>query len=381
MWLLLCSHLIEAQENRTVELELKREVNTCKYRGDEVTISVELGEFNSDDNLFGYDLGIKFNNKVLNIDKFLFNGTLSEFFDNDKRGARVFTEGDITTVNLFGVTFSQSNSIRGELPLVAFGGNYIGDCNDTALVEIAWIDFTDEFKDIVTDTINVNIANNMIPDSSKRLKSFLIKETIEPVKKDSLIKITIAVEQSSEDQLNEFIIDLNSENGFQIHDVIELNQLYEFVEIEKSASNIRYKSFANKIINDTLMNVILKNVSDEELHYGSITLNVEPTDECSCIKIGDQTIIELEGRNPINSVIEYDEIRIVEDQKNLRISSEIDIINIMVYNLNGILLKTVDNIYEKSYLMNKEEFSNGVYLLLIETEKMIKTKKIILNNF
>jgi hypothetical protein len=380
MWLLLCSHIVKAQDNRTVSLDLRREVNICNVRGDEFTFTVEMGEFVKEDQFFGYDLGIKFDNTKLIIDRFLPLNTLTEFFDDDKRGANFLTEGDTTTIFVYGVTFSQTNSVVGDRPLVAFQGKFIGNCQDSGFINIDWLDFTSEFTDVISDTNNLVIRSQFEKDSSRKIESTIFLNNAEDIQKDSTVQLSVLIDRSERDfELADFKFSLTSNDRIIIEEFELNNAEYDFEEIENTMSKIAFNATVkNEILQDTLLTVVLKNNSEIENHENSIVFEVEPIDDCSCIRVGDRDSINITGKYDPVSVQANRKFLVSQYNDHLKISSSKEIINIEMYDIFGKNVIKVDNIYRKNYIVKTNGFSNGIYFIKIQDAEKTEIRKTIL---
>lgn len=124
---------------------VKKTINLCKPDNNRFTFAVNIGEVKTTDSLFGFNIEISYDPSKIRIINVLTGNTLSENF---KENSFSFgyeenkVKGYATTMEVNIVPPS------GNKDLIAFFAEWIGknDCNDSSIVEINSLEFTDEFQ-------------------------------------------------------------------------------------------------------------------------------------------------------------------------------------------------------------------------------------------
>jgi len=135
---------------------------------DELLLTIGIGEVKRSDSLYGLNFSVKYDNTKIKFENKVILNTLAEFStDND-------VTFNLEPGKILGY-FISNQPVFGKRELIGFYGKYIGQMCDSALVEIEYVEFTDDFKKEVNklDTIwikpikydykdtkiNVNISN------------------------------------------------------------------------------------------------------------------------------------------------------------------------------------------------------------------------------
>lgn len=376
LWLLLISsHIIKAQSDKIINIEQNRKVNICKYRGDEIIITVDVGTITKEDKFFGYELGLSFDNTKIVLDKFLFNGTLTEFFETDKRGMNVITENDKSTLDVFGVTFSLNNSIYGNRPLIAFGGRYIGECPDSSLVKIEWLEFTSEFTGRFIDTNNLYVVSEFIEDSTKKLDVSMRSTTDSALAKDSTLNLIVNAKQSSQDLIRKFEFNFKLNENFKIVKIEQLNDNMIYQLVEDDNHNFKIMIENSEFIDTDILSVEIQNISDLEYHEGAAEINIVPIDTCSCIQVGDLDEIVILGKNEIINSVKANN-QYFELKNKVIYLKDNSYKTIIIYDYLGRKIAEYKE-YDKAIFL--DDFKSGIYFIELINYYEHKLEKIILN--
>lgn len=367
---------INSQVDRVVKLEVKRDASLCKYRGREVQITVNVGNFVKSDSLFGYELYIKYDRTKLKFDSFLFNGTMTEFFD--MRHMDFLSENDTGYVDAWAGTFNR-NPITGNRHLVAFGGDYIGDCPDSAFVIVDMIDFTDENEDVFSDTVNVFVTANIESDPLNYVEGYFEDQIIDTLKYDSVRTIKVYADQNIDYNLDSVRIDLLIEtDNFSIQDI-------KIVSDKINEKSITYKDNKANIMlsvdevleSELLFEVDVKNIYKKEFHESQFTIATEPLNSCGCIQQGSEYSITLMG--------EYDPPVGVYDKTSTEFSYQDDLIKVInsenikkieIFDITGSRKFSQNYHLQNDIHIQTENFRTGIYFITIDYKNTIENKKI-----
>lgn len=380
MWLLVANnHILKAQKEINVIIEQNKKVNLCKYRGDEIILTIDVGEITPNDRFFGYELGLSYDNTKVKFDKFLPNGTMTEFFDIDKRGMNVITEGNVSTLDVYAVTFSINNSISGDRPLVAFGGKFIGDCNDSALINIDWIEFTDEFTPTISGIENHFIEVDALTDSTLFIQADIL-DLIDTLKYQQSKNYLLSIDKNNSFLINEFILSFEVGEGFEIGNVNVTTDKIETYLIEKTTNKIEYL-IKNSSFEDieNILSLEITNISTEKFHHAKANMKLEILDSCSCITSFDDTHDLIGAYDEPTNVSDYQNFSIKHLDRVIQLSSQNNKLKIIeIFNLLGQKIIQYHS-YEQFIEIDLSELKSGIYFLYITNDKTNKIEKLILN--
>ncbi|MER3328417.1 MAG: hypothetical protein RIF34_02475, partial [Candidatus Kapaibacterium sp.] len=140
-------------KSKTYNLEILNE-NAIELCGKEfqkdVIIAPYLGNIAKSDSLVGFEIVIEYNPDVVQMNQQLYTNTMSQFFKFksstfDKERGEIIMEGYVS-FDAF------PNPVSGDMPLVAFGGKFIGECEEDANFKVKYFYPIDGFKGTI-DTI------------------------------------------------------------------------------------------------------------------------------------------------------------------------------------------------------------------------------------
>lgn len=334
-----------------------------------LVLKVNIGEIKKADSLYGFDIELKYDPTKIKFTNYLVGNTLSEFFE--EKSFSLGLEGDkvkgyATTFN-FNVPPAYNDSI-----LIAFSAEWIGGtCKDSSWVQITALNFTDEFKKKLNDTLGGGYVYNepiekperivtIIPDSSK----FILQP------KETEIDYKLNVKLPDYNFVNKLKLYFNGQDTVSIFDV----KSNDNVNIDKF-SNSEIELSLNERVTNFVLDIKAAYVLNDTITDYSYGLNKVEYNDCSCIfnyktapikitkdssfvsvKDGDQNIVNQDGVISINNF----------DQKINKIS---------IYNLLGskIYEENVQNKTEIKIFIN--EFKENIYFIRIEKNDKIENKK------
>ncbi|MDW7997303.1 MAG: hypothetical protein RMJ46_06475 [Bacteroidota bacterium] len=155
-----------AGDTARISLRVLDTVDVCGRR--ECVLTVEAGTVRPQDSLMGFNLAIRFNPEKLVFHTMLTSGTLAEAMDQRGFGAPY---GEIRAY-----AFTLARIVTGAKPLVAFLGDYRRECPDTAVLQLLYVEFNEEFerrKTVAVDTSPVTVVASVadIPDRTLQTRA------------------------------------------------------------------------------------------------------------------------------------------------------------------------------------------------------------------
>lgn len=396
-WLLLIgSSQLKADislEKETIDVVLdnyKGIVDVCEENSKkEVGITVNIGNISKTDQLFGYNFEIGYDGKLMRFNSPLFMGTISEFFDIDKRNM-YFYGGDTGLVTGYAYTFGSTPIYGNSLPLLAFKGLYYGLCPDTSEVFLSYLEFTDEYIKEIAKTINAKIYAIVKDKEDRYIKINIDEDTLNTFDKDSccIIKAIINIgRQDARIQSTDFIIELEENDIFTIKDVFSNNINYKIDNIIKDINKYIVKT---TVYNEIDLDTLFIRVYNKEIASGTKKINVisNNVNNCACITryYGDTILIDykhvISGNiidditdNKAETFVYYKDNTIIITDKNSEIK------RIKLYDINGIEIYTFNN-EQRINEINIDTFSlnNGVYYMKIDKKTKEEIKRILIIN-
>jgi len=345
-----------------------KDIDLCKYDDNRFVFAVNIGEIKTTDSLFGFDIEIAYDKDKIRIINALTGNTLSEIFD-EKNFSFAYEQNKIKGY----ATTMQMNIIppSGNKDLIAFYAEWIGDtkCEDSALISITRLEFTDEFKKNIEKYIpgyvrtklgtNGNISSITTDSPMYYLKSgetqLLVKYTANLIENHKVEEVTI---KFAEDK------------------VLKIN------DVKVKSPDVVLKSFGSDYITLRLLNqpknfdidvtydfVLNGTISNYEYKTAGIILS-----NCNCIgNIGetsflftkDSTFTSISG---IDGLMQYDCL------KNTIIITDPKIKKIKFVDLLGRDLGNIE--IEEPTEINLDNISANVIFALIEVNNKLEIKKI-----
>jgi len=387
-WLLLAggSQKIKAQ-NETIELQLKqhRDAWVCGSEGDErFIISVSIGEVKSRDSLGSIQVWFTYNPDKLMFINILDKNTLAEFFEvkgmNDALEPGLFT-GYATTMT--------TNYASGNKPLIAFEVKFLGDCSDTAHINL--------------DDIELDKSKSFWNRLNYKDKSLIVnietKETENSFVDVSFLQDTLR--DFTEDSITVALINLNTNNLARVDSLdfeirYKKNENYEFEDFDLLSSNtpkmvidsvavfdendttkIRVKSHLLEGINDeTVMQLLMKQIKKEN-DTVRIDMKVSKINECTCATsfIGDKVFIVGKKDDTTSIVIDKIENKDIDIHCYYNLLSDEFVIKtllngfkeIVLYDVMGRMIEDKENMKAIDEIrIPAERYLNGIYLVHIK---------------
>lgn len=257
---------------------VKKTINLCKPDNNRFTFAVNIGEVKATDSLFGFDIEISYDPSKIRIINVLTGNTLSEIFKENSFSfgyEKNKVKGYATTMEVNIVPPS------GNKDLIAFYAEWIGknDCNDSSIIEINRLEFTDEFQKKINkfEQGKVYTVNN--PEKDELLLITTDKKEYNIPTGITELKTYVTINKPEASKISSFKINFDNSDVLRIkqikslddHSVIK-NQGDNYFEIDFTYANT---NTTIEIIYDYILQDTVKNYS-----YG--IASVEYSD-CSCI--------------------------------------------------------------------------------------------------
>ncbi len=177
----------------TLRIESVRTVNLCS-NDKTFLLTASIGEVFFSDSLMYFDITLRYDTSVIRPTQGFPQGTLAgqlEFGEyNPAYNFR--TPGEIKVS-----AFSISTHAKGNIPLIAIGGNFVGDCHDSDSITVPTIgmfyalDFNKEFKRKVTVDVSEIFAAVAIPVIKPSIGATIDTEAVHIESPDSTASFTI----------------------------------------------------------------------------------------------------------------------------------------------------------------------------------------------
>ena len=358
----------------------QRKIDVC---GDpsakQVVAVVGIGKVKTTDAFFGCNFQLSYNRSKIIFNSALYLNTLSEFLEFQQVG---FTQDGkiIGAVTTFG-----NVPVAGDLPLIAFLGHYIDNCPDTSLITIDFIEFTDEYKKVVSKYIPGIISGEIIKNSKYflELKSNKDSLILNENEIESYFNISATAIPDSNLKFIDFEIELLNNKYFEISDISSLDSNIRIDSLNYSIASGKYtlKTTVSGLLNgNEILKVKIKQ-NKKIKETAEILLKAVKVDTCSCVsKFIDKNIKLVSKVNDTLSVSDLNNNYVWNYSRNnqeLYLESEIELTNLKIYSVlgNEIIDITLNN--DKTSGVSLKQYANGIYLVLIENLKK-ETKRIIL---
>lgn len=246
---------------------VKKHIDLCKLDDNRFVFAVNIGEIKTTDSLFGFDIEITYDSNKIKIINVLTGNTLSEIFDEKDfsfafEGNKI--KGYVTTMQM------NIKPPSGNKDLIAFYADWIGDtkCEDSSLISITRLEFTDEFKLTIDNFIPGYVYTKLIPNNESKftistdskiytLKSgetqlnvsyygsltnnHKVENIIMKFVDDKVLKIQEVDVRSKDVKLESFGSDYIKLNLINQPNTFDINVTYDYV-LNDTVSNYIYKS-------------------------------------------------------------------------------------------------------------------------------------------
>ena len=365
-------------KSKTYNLEIlnKSSIDLCgKEYQKEVIIAPYLGNLIKSDSLVGFEIVIEYNPDVVEMNQKLFTNTMSQFFKFkdatfDKVRGEIIMEGYVS-FDAF------PNPVSGDMPLVAFAGTFVGECEQDANFKVKYFYPIDGFKGTV-DTIKDLTIKGTIADKPERKLGFDVNKSKLFIKSDSTLAINVGVDLGIMESLDYWQTRVTIEN-----DSLSLLEVVgtESVIIDKVTPEEGNSYLIDlKVLNKDNLNFTIK-VNSNKKDSAIVSLNLETVEstDCICATNFPKSSFEIENIATIKDTIVIASVNILSDLVNSNgvIMSKDKQLNLEVYNYTGLLLDSQVCNFNKVY--DTKQLKQGIYFIKVTDGNNTKILKIINN--
>ncbi|MCX6146960.1 MAG: hypothetical protein NTW25_06875 [Candidatus Kapabacteria bacterium] len=361
---------------KTIQVKVVNEqkVDLCgKKKKKEVRFYIYLGKMELKDSLLGYSLRINYDSTVIKMKSFLKTNTLTSFFDYSdyrivqKEGYIQCSAGQIN--NFFVPVF-------GDSPLIAFAGEFIGNCKNNTNVSVDYIDFTEEFQcnlDSLTPYVSANI-DAIVQDKPDRKVTFKNLNDTLFTKKDSIVDLNFSLIANIANKIEKMSFDYTIDNTkFEfVNASITNDTLFKISSLNIVNSNyIKFDILknSNRELQKLNINIKMKSTGYES-EFCSNKLSLKSLNECACVTVLDSSIQYIVSTKIVDTKIdENDENIFFKQTSNLIILNDNCIgskVEIIDYIGNVLYSKYC----ESSTTIEMKDFSNIVFLRILKEGKV-----------
>lgn len=359
--LLLISNSIAESKTYNLDLLDMNPIDLCgKVYQKDVIIAPSLGTIVKSDSLVGFEIVIEYNPDVVQMNQQLYTNTMSQFFKFknttfDKERGEIIMEGYVS-FDAF------PNPVSGDYPLVAFGGTFVGDCDEDAEFKVKYFYPIDGFKGEVDTINNINIKG-IIADKPERKLGFIIDDSKRYIKSDSSISIDVNVDLGIMESLEYWqarvTIDKDSLN---LSEVIGTNSiLVEKVTKEEHNSYL----IDLKIVDSEELSFKL-NITSNKKDSALVNIKMETVEntECICATNFPESSFEISNLETKDTVI-IASVNKVDDlvYNNGVIRSQGKRLTVEVYNYTGLMIDSEVCDFNKVY--DTKLLKQGIYFIKV----------------
>lgn len=359
--LLLISNSIAESKTYNLDLLDMNPIDLCgKVFQKDVIIAPSLGTIVKSDSLVGFEIVIEYNPDVVQMNQQLYTNTMSQFFKFknttfDKERGEIIMEGYVS-FDAF------PNPVSGDYPLVAFGGTFVGDCDEDAEFKVKYFYPIDGFKGEV-DTINNISIKGIIADKPERKLGFIIDDSERYIKSDSSISIDVNVDLGIMESLDYWqtrvTIDKDSLN---LSEVIGTNSiLVEKVTKEEHNSYL----IDLKIVDSEELSFKL-NITSNKKDSALVNIKMETVEntDCICATNFPESSFEISNLETKDTVI-IASVNKVDDlvYNNGVIRSQGKRLTVEVYNYTGLMIDSEVCDFNKVY--DTKLLKQGIYFIKV----------------
>jgi hypothetical protein len=348
-------------KSKTYNLELLdvNKIDLCgkEYQKD-VIIAPYLGNIAKSDSLIGFEIVIEYDPEVVQINQQLYAGTMSQFFEFK---SATFEKGEIVMEGFVSMA-AFPNPVSGDLPLVAFGGKFIGACNEDAYFRIKYFYPIDGFKGTI-DTIKDISVKGIIADKPERILGFKTIKNTSQVRLDSTIDVKVGVDLGIMDSVDYWQTRITIDNdSLSLLEVIGTESVI-VKQVTKDDNNSYLVDLT--VLNKNDLNLTLK-INSIKVDSSLVKVKLETVESTECICATNFPMSSFE----INNLVTKDTVvkTTVNKLKDYVysdgiIASRDKQLNVEVYNYTGLLIDTQICDFNKVY--DTKQLKQGLYFIKV----------------
>lgn len=364
-------------KSKSYNLEIldKNPLDLCgKEFQKKVIIAPYMGTILKSDSLYGFELSIKYDPDIVQISEVYYTNTISQFFEY--KNAHYYSETNEIVFD--GMVSASINTppVAGDLPLVAFGGNFIGDCDDIAEFTFNYFYPIDGFSGKI-DTIKSLKIIGQIVDKPTRSIGFEIEDKNRTIQKDSTLSVPINLDMGELNSLDywkvKVTIDVDSINVTSF----DGSNSVEVLNVTKPTEN---SYLVDLKVDDTVDPTMKLNLKSYKYDSSMVNIKIETveTTECACATRFPNSSFEIKNIKTKSSPTSVsDNYNSDYELVNNIIIPKSAKLNISIYNINGMLID--EKVCNVNQVYDTKQLSLGIYFVKITSKNRIKLIKIINN--
>lgn len=371
--IIMSSSLAKSKDYKLEILDLNP-VDLCgKEFEREIIIAPTIGSVLKSDSLIGFELSINYDPEVVKINRVLTINTFADRFKYKKSNAdgengEIVFEG---AVDLKGFP----NPLSGDMPLVGFAGDFIGSCNDTAVIGVNYFFPFDDFKGSVDADTTLEIAGRIV-DKPSRSIGFEIDDSEMILKQDSSAKLNVNLDLGELSSLEFWQVKFSFDTDSITIVEIEGNNSINIENVTPDGDNGYLVDM--KVLNNDDTDIIL-DIKSHKYDTADVNLKIETvtTTECVCATRFPNTeysFTNMQSEDSVSTSVNY----FAEyDNVNGIIIPKSGGINVQVYNVLG---NKIDEMYcDVNSVYDTNRLKEGIYFIKVTTRNNTKIYKKINN--
>ena len=372
--LIIMSSSLAKSKDYKLEIMDLNPVDLCgKEYEREIIIAPTIGSVIKSDSLIGFELSLNYNPEVVKINRVLTINTFADRFKYKKSNAdgengEIVFEG---AVDLKGFP----NPLSGDMPLVGFAGDFIGTCNDTAVIGVNYFFPFDDFKGSVDADTTLKIAGKIV-DKPSRSIGFEIEDSEIILKQDSSVSLNVNLDLGELSSLEFWQVRFSLDTDSISIESIEGNNSINIDNVTPNGDN-------GYLVDMEVLNIentdIMLQIKSHKYDTADVNLKIETvtTTECACatrFPESDFKFTNMKSKDSVSTNVDY----FVEyDNVNGIIIPKTEALNIQVYNVLGNKIDekycNVNSVYDTNRL------KEGIYFIKVTTSNNTKIYKKINN--
>ena len=343
-------------------------VNICDSLSKKrVLFFVVIDKINRSDSLFGYDIEIRYDTTKLKILSYVNGNTLSEFFDIN------FNYGLNGKISGYGITHNiMDPPSYGDSLLIGFTAEWLGNCPDSAAVDIVDMNFTSEFKRNYDSLGGGKVLAIKQPKGSMNID--FLEDVITLGNTDSITNVSLMVKLPKYHNTNQLMIKFNIKDSLKLIEVIPNDENGVIFNLD-SGTNSFVISNIKKEMSEISLIAKFKIINIDYIVNRLLKIQEFRTDECSCIaSSNDDSVLFRQDTLSINEITEEEYLNL--NQEYIEIKNDGQISNIWIYDYMGNKINEINSMGKQIIKIYINNYKTGIYFLVLEKNKKNEIKKI-----
>ncbi len=352
-------------------------INCSKLGDKSVVLIVDIGNVLKSDSLYACNFEIEYQPEVIRYGGMLSSSTII----NEK--SEFSAVGDSATRAIRGFIYDDKG-LYGNKPLFAIRVELADTCfKDSILFKLRYIEFTDEYQNVITKYEDVVVAVNQ--SDKLKLATSIEKDTL--FFENKIITMPVNISEINYRNISDLILSVEGidTNKFNFIGIESSNQ-FQFVSKEyDDNNNLILNLYKNNILLNEEVKLIFESISDTINIQKYLKVKSFLSDKCKCdVEYIYDSVVFKQNKyvdtTDTTGSIDYQIKKYYFKDKVLSIEDDNLIEAIWIYDLNG---SVIDILNVDDYKFHHEflyEISSGIYFLVIKTELTKIRKKIFINN-